>query len=414
MLCNIQKHNYLSLFLFVFLFGATCSEAFAFGTVWGRPIIGIKGWYFYMEHGNIVTAALSCSVKDPVPNCFEPKTMRALSGDGTSFGAVGAADNYSYDFSGPTEWHCSEADYIPPTINGKSTGFQSYPTTLSYAQGVLQRCRNFARNEFLEGDPIGTGGTSWTYGNYGGVLGSARYYFTTNNSYSGPISTNKTWISGASLATCNYNYSGGLASGGKCYVLNALGRGLHVVMDFYAHTNWGDTEDKTIPISIDNPPGLGNKTIAPFWENLDEPMPWTEGLSSGCYGKESRGLPAGVSSSDCSKRTLDLDWRNQKYVGYSKDVAQFDPLQGSQAIVKCNDSGDIASGSWKGCQPRGSLRLNDGTLVQQNVTTLAILEVRRQWEWIQKKIHEKFGQERGDTIICYITKDEEAKCPQPK
>lgn len=391
----------------------TFSDAYSFGTTLGKPT-GVAGWYFYKEHANIVTAALSCAVKDPVPNCFSPKTMLTLAGNGTLFGAVGAADNYSTLGSGSTEWHCSEADYIPPTINGKSTGFQNYPTSLSYAKGVFSRCRNFARNEFLEGDPIGTGGQSAIYGAYGGVTGSARYYFTTNNAYDGPITSKYT--SNATLDVCNFNYSAALASGGKCYVLNALGRGLHVVMDWYAHTNWGDTEDKSKPLSIDNPPGLGNKTLAPFWADLDAPMPWTEGLSSGCYGKESRGLegtPSAANYADCSSRALDLAWRNAQYSGYSKDVANFNPSEGSAAIVTCNDTGDIASGSWKGCQPRGSLRLSDGTQVQQNVTTLAILEVRRQWTWIQKKIREKFGEKRGNTIICYIVSDEVSTCPQP-
>ena len=54
--------------------------------------------------------------------------------------------------------------------------------------------------------------------------------------------------------------------------------------------------------------------------------------------------------------------------------------------------------------------LPNGVQVQQNVTTLAIMEVRRQWEWIQKKIYEHFGKERGDIVICYITKDEVKEC----
>lgn len=401
------------------LVGIMSSDAFAFGTTAGKP--GLSGWYFYKEHANIVTAALSCAAADPVVNCFEPDSMLALSGNGDltgltgGFGAVGAADNYSYDASGPTEWHCAEADYIPPTINGVPTGINNYPTSESYAKGVFNRCRNFVKNEFTEGDPIGT--QSNPPGKWGGVLGSARYYFTKNNSYSGDL----TWayagagLSGAigyaTLKNCVYSYYN--ASGGKCHVLNALGRGLHVVMDFYAHSNWGDVADPSRPISINNPPGLGQTTLPPFWADLDQPMPWTEGLSSGCFGKEYRGLEgtaANANYADCTSRAPDTEWRGGRYEGYSKDVSNFDPRQGSLAVVTCNDVGDIASGSWRGCMPRGSLKLPGGRLVEQNVTTLAILEVRRQWAWVQRKIYEKFGNARGATVICYITKDEVKQC----
>lgn len=392
----------------------------AFGTTSGKPAAGfVGGWYFYMEHSNITRAALSCASKDPVPNCFEAESINVLAGDGVAFGAVGAADNYSNLTSGSTEWHCAEADYIPPSINGVSTGIGSYPTSEAYAKGVFQRCRDFVKAEFTEGSQIGT--QSNPPGRWGGVLGSARYYFTTNNSYSGPLS----WayagggLSGgigyASLRGingCVFNTTGS-ASGGKCYVLNSLGRGLHVVMDFYAHSNWGDLADPSRPISIDNPPGLGQTSLAPFWEDLDAPMPWTEGLSSGCYkNNEKRGLentPA-YSASGCVGRTPDLEWRTDKYVGYSKDVADFNPADGSSAQVKCNNTGDISGANWKGCQPRGSIKLPNNTLVQQNVTSLAILEVRRQWAWVQKKIHEVFGKDRGDIVICYMIKDEVKQC----
>lgn len=385
-----------------------------FGTTNGVAL-EVKGWRYYKEHANITFAALSCQAKNPVKNCFEPGTMETLAGLGSKiygFGAIGAADNYSYKGSGPTEWHCSEADYIPPFISGVSTGISDYPTSENYAKRVFERCRNFAKEEFLFGHIEGTRAAS--PGKWGGVLGSSRYYFTTNNSFDGPL----TWyyagagLSGnlgyATLANCYFSFYN--ASGGKCHVLNALGRGLHAVEDFYAHSNWGDIADPKQPVSIDNPPGLGMTTLAPFWRDLDEPMPWIEGLSSGCYGKEWRDLPSGVKYSDCSKRVADLEWRNKKYVGYSKDVASFDPKDGVDAKVTCADYGDISSDQWAGCQPRGSIMLPNGVQVQQNVTTLAIMEVRRQWEWIQKKIYEHFGKERGDIVICYITKDEVKEC----
>lgn len=402
---------------FLFL-AAIPSMVLGFGTSSGRPVVGLGGWYFYQEHASITRAALSCEAANSVRNCFEPKTMDALAGGGAlagtnGFGAVGAADNYSYKGSGPVEWHCAEGDYIPPVINGVATGIDSYPTTEAYAKAVFRRCREFVQQELITatGSPIGT---HTRKGNYGGVLGIAQYYFTTNHSRSGPLTTGYTGCNSncfavdatgqlsyvpATLGTCYFSYYS--ASGSKCYVLNSLGRALHAVEDFYAHSNWGDIADPDRPVSIDNPPGLGKRQVGPFWDlTMSFDQAWTPGLSSGCYpNSESRGLPSGAAA-DCSNRACDIGSctdRSFKYHGYSKDIADFNWRQGAHPSVTC--------GSVDGCQPRGAVRFRDGTLVEQNVVRLAITDVRRVWAQEQDVIRSHFGITRGETIICYITRD---------
>lgn len=68
----------------------------------------------------------------------------------------------------------------------------------------------------------------------------------------------------------------------KCSVLSQLGWAMHIAQDFYAHSNWADSQDTRKPVSLTNPPGLGRTDLPNYFNYPSEHYVLPSGLISGC------------------------------------------------------------------------------------------------------------------------------------
>ena len=69
----------------------------------------------------------------------------------------------------------------------------------------------------------------------------------------------------------------------KCATLEAFGRALHGLQDFYSHSNWADEADPARPIGVDNP-GLNRSAPSPVLDlGGTSPPAVPADLSTGCY-----------------------------------------------------------------------------------------------------------------------------------
>ncbi|EAQ87434.1 hypothetical protein CHGG_04053 [Chaetomium globosum CBS 148.51] len=211
----------------------------AFGTI-NDPIV-LKQ---HNEHEMITRLAFQCPDDQKSDGiCFEPGSLDqlagyhinvlgiALTGTGTN-GAVGAPDTFDPLPEGP-EAHCDDADYLD---------IPGYPQSRAQANAKLQTCVDHLRHRFRQ------------------AVGAARRMLDERNRvrremvqlYSGD---------------CTFAFPGWQSDDfgrAKCSTLEGLGRALHGIQDFYAHSNWADDADPTQPISVANPPGLGMNGTASF------------------------------------------------------------------------------------------------------------------------------------------------------
>ena len=348
--------------------------ALPFGTIHG-DLGGILA-KFYGEHQMITRAALACNVPDPVANCFQEVSLDNLAGtlgetrasDIGNYGGVGSPDNYSTLGGGPDYWHCDGADAFADV-------FSNYPVTTVTAWTALYKCRRFVQAELTDGATAaeftkkifdGTGVTTINYGTKLGAVSNARFLLERDGT------VDKMDLSGSNRCTFIMLSSGRA----KCDELEAFGRALHAVQDFYSHSNYADTADPALPQSLTNPPGVGMTTLADFWDlsNANPVMP--RSLGSGCYPDTS-----------CANRVTHDKALN-------KDTASIDWRGGSAATVSCTKNGAAI------CSTRGLIGDNEA-----NAVRLAILETRRQWAWLQQQITAREGADRSQRIICAITQD---------
>ncbi|MEU5885174.1 hypothetical protein [Spirillospora sp. NPDC047279] len=157
----------------------------------------------------------------------------------------------------------------------------------------------------------------------------------------------------------------------KCRFVDLFGRALHGVQDFYSHSNWVDSHDTSKPTGTSNPPGIHQSAVFPlmsFRPPLSQPSDVPERLSTGCYP-----------SDECVGRIRHDEDLN-------KDVAQIDPVTG--AVTR------------DGTSARGSISDN-----QERAVLWAILDTRRQWATMRAEIRDRYGKEKGATIICALTHD---------
>ena len=348
--------------------------ALPFGTIHGD--LGGVIAKFYGEHQMITRAALACNVPDAVQNCFEEVSIDNLAGtlgetrasEIGNYGGVGAPDNYSTLGGGPDYWHCDGADAF-------ASVFPNYPITNRTAYSALAKCRRFVQAEMTDGvtaaeftkmvfSPVGV--TTITYGTKLGAVSNARFLLESNGTVDAMD------ISGDNR--CTFVLTSGRA---KCDELEAFGRALHAVQDFYSHSNYADTANPALPPSLTNPPGVGMTTIADFWD-LSNPTITSvpNPLASGCYP-----------NSSCTNRVTHDDALN-------KDTASIDWRGGASATVSCTKNGTPI------CSTRGLIGDNEA-----NAVRLAILETRRQWAWLQQQITAREGTARAQRIICAITRD---------
>lgn len=175
---------------------------------------------------------------------------------------------------------------------------------------------------------------------------------------------------------CKFN---GHQTAAKCNVLENLGLAFHAAQDFYAHTNWSDRPAKG-PINAKNPPGLDQSGRAKWLDpRLNEAFP--EGLISGCPG--------------------DLHVLG---ITFGCEYGLLPPLVGKIRVMSedlSKDAGPIGSGQGGiGATPRGRINGNFSRAV-----TAAIEDTADKWAYFQEQVIRKYGQERGNRIICIVKHD---------
>lgn len=302
------------------------------------------------EHEKVTRAGLACKEGQKSDgSCFEPASMTQLAGRRGLFGGVGRPD-LPAALAWPNETeinnpdaHCDEADYISPEDNGGKT----YPRTRQQASEQLVRCLSHLRGRFH------------------GAAESAVALFEPNTAT----------ISRPQARTgCNDFASPGRQRTAKCRFIDLFGRVLHGTEDFYSHSNWADQPHPDKPVSAANPPGLKREDVFPLM-NFRLPLaPWQdvpEKLATGCFP-----------SDECNAqgRTIRHDEE------LSKDRAIIDPVTGKVTLDNPT--------------PRGAILDNE-----QRAVDGAIKEIRRQWAEMRAELKARYGDERGEAVICVMTHD---------
>ena len=159
------------------------------------------------EHEHLTRAALACT--DEEPDCFGPATTNYLAGHDREFGAVGAPD--SDEMTDPAA-HCDNADYLDG----------GYPHTRETADATLTACVEHLRAQFRRG------------------LDSAAELLGEDGEV----------IPEEVTASPECNPKERAETRAKCTTIEAFGRVLHGVQDFYAHSNWADRADPTRPVGV--------------------------------------------------------------------------------------------------------------------------------------------------------------------
>lgn len=311
------------------------ASAGAFGTV-STPGTGQSA-----EHERMTRAALACpaGVKSD-DTCFEPASISQLAGRPGTFGAVGQPDIPPPE--GPAS-HCDDADYL-------DTG--SYPISRAAATAKLDECITHLQAQFTE---------SWAR--------ARRILFDGRDVIDPPQ---------VSLSPdCVFAGNGGQRA--KCDVLYFLGRALHGVQDFYAHSNWAD-EAAPGATGRDNPPGLNRSSLPPFLDlrHISLSLSVPRDLSTGCFHVEEL---TGGSVFSCRRRV--------RHLVINKDKGQIDAVTGATSAPTT---------------ARGLVGSNFAKAVAG-----AIADTRRQWADLRSQILNAYGPRRGGLMVCAVTHDDPVK-----
>jgi hypothetical protein len=309
------------------LIASTPGSAAAFGT--------IDSGGQNREHERITRAALSCADGTASDgSCFESRSIDYLAGHDREFGAVGAPD--SDELSDPAA-HCDDADFLQG----------AYPRTREQATATLVDCVEHMRLRFGEAADAARGlldDADRVVGDEVGLDPECRFFEAAENR-------------------------------AKCETLEGLGRALHGVQDFYAHSNWADEADPSVPVGPANPPGLdlpGPSAVLDL--RSDTPPSLPAELTTGCFVP--RDQVPGVGA--CEGRVT--------HAALNKDTGLIDPLT------------DAATDPTK---PRGKVEENFAKAV-----TGAIEETRRQWRDLRSELVARHGVERTAVMACALTRDD--------
>jgi hypothetical protein len=328
----VQRRRAILLALLLLAWNAP-APAVAFGTV--------DSGGQHREHERITRAALACT--NGTPACFEPATMDYLAGHDREFGAVGAPD--SDEMTDPAA-HCDNADYLAG----------SYPRTRDAAVASLTDCVEHLRAQFRNG------------------LDSAKDLLDDR----GEVIPEEVTVS----PECNPRERDENRT--KCTTVEAFGRVLHGVQDFYAHSNWADRPDPARPIGADNPPGLHRPGPSPLLDLRGETVvrPPAD-FTTGCYVLQDQTPGVGA----CQSRAT--------HAALNKDRGLIDPADG-----RATEPGT----------PRGQVGDNFADAVAG-----AIAESRRQWRDFRTELTARYGVDRGARMICVLTHDDPVQdCHSPR
>jgi hypothetical protein len=273
----------------------------------------------HREHERITRAALACAA-DPGSDdgCFEPASMDFLAGHDREFGGVGAPD--SDEIFVPAA-HCDNADFLEV----------GYPRTRLQATAGLVDCVDHLRDRFAEAVDLDV--------------------------------------------ECRvFEAAEGRA---RCAVLEAFGRVLHGVQDFYAHSNWADQADPARAIGADNPPGLALPAPSSVLDlRSGTPLAVPEELATGCFVLQDEVPGVG----ECGGRVT--------HAALNKDNGLVDPAKGETADPTT---------------PRGMVGDNFAKAVAG-----AIEESRRQWQDFRSALATQYGEEDAALMACALTRDDPA------
>ena len=338
--------------------------AFGFGTV-NSSALGQRS-----EHERITRIGLQCAGGAQAPECFQPSTLDSVAGKNGTWGAVGSADNMPLHLTKDEDyWHCDNADYLSPANNGG----KSYPQSRTKALDNLRACYEWGRSMLYDGS--GMYGTKFLKQALGvptwGALREARTLLNPDGSTVASPS-----------GTCDFN---GIRGNAKCNVLEPWGYVLHMVEDFYSHTNWADRADPGQRISTSNPPGLGNTDVAPFLDlrrvsspsDAEVPGDFTGGCFSGVL-------------------TNWLVCRNR--VAHTEDVNKDKELINT-----------ATGGVSDPVSPRSKIVVN-GISNGQRAVNGAAAEARRQWSLLRSELVQRYGVQQGAAMACALSMDNTSVC----
>ncbi len=288
------------------------------------------------EHERITRVALACPPGVPsTGECFEPRSMDQVAGRSGTFGAVGSPDS---DEIFTAAAHCDDADFL---------NVAGYPRTRSQATAQLRACVDHLRVRFRQG----------------------------RDASAALLRADGTVDPGQVDLTSDCTFFLGIPGRAKCNALEGFGRALHGVQDFYSHSNWTDEADPSVPISIDNPPGLNRPAPSGLLNLRDSgtpsiPVDLTTGFFKTTFFVPRDNCPA-------------ADGRIT-HACLNKDKARIGP------------GGAVSDPQ----TPRGRVRNN-----AQNAVTGAIEETRRQWRDFRDELVARFGLGRGTSMILALTRD---------
>jgi Mg-chelatase subunit ChlD len=320
------------------------------------------------EHEMITYAAFRCLEEESDGICFEKESLKNLAGwhfqdkvGRGGNGAVGSPDTLDPIPEGP-EAHCDNADFVD---------IPDYPQKRWQADGRLQTCVNHLRVRFSQG-----------------VETAARLLDDKNR-----IRKEMVEILDPKVGTCTFAFPWmqiNVAGRAKCNALEGLGRALHGVQDFYSHSNWADHSRPEERISDVNPPGLGIAANAKFFDlraqnNISSQIPYN--LTTGCFA----GLGVDTTPGSDGWWQLGPDCRNR---------VTHNTLNKDHGII----SEDGSTSSPGTDTPRSQIGNNFDLAVQG-----AIRDSRRQWELLRREIRSRYGQERGNLMICALVRDNPAQ-----
>ncbi|KAK5651586.1 hypothetical protein OQA88_11859 [Cercophora sp. LCS_1] len=336
--------------------------AAAFGTVNEPTLLGQHN-----EHEMVTRLAFQCPKGQKSDgNCFEPGSLDQLAGYHVDFwgipiigggfnGAVGSPDTMDPVPEGP-EAHCDDADFID---------MPGYPRSRAEATEALQTCVNHLRARFRQ---------AWR---------SAEDLLDDK----GAIRNDMVDLSRAFGGDCIFAFPSlqvNLRGRAKCHVIEGLGRALHGVQDFYAHSNWVDEPNPDEPISDTNPPGLARSDTAKFIVDLHAtgPIPADQiphNLSTGCFAIPDKTPGEGSCAGRVTHHTLTKD----------------------HGIIHLNGTFGAAGPDTPRAEP---VQTNFERAVQA-----AVQASRDAWANFRKELERQYGKPKADLMICCLVRDDPVK-----
>src|SRR4051794_21545099 len=289
----------------------------------------------HREHERITRASLSCSAASGSgPACLEAASIDVLAGHDREFGGVGAPD--SDEIFDPAA-HCDGADFLEG----------GYPRTRAEATAGLLDCVDHLRMRLGEA-----------------VVDAAALLDDDGQVVADEVDVEM-----------DCRTSEATEPPARCATLEAFGRVLHGVQDFYSHSNWADEADPTRPIGEDNPPGLGLPAPSPVLDLRSDTLPDVPpALSTGCFVL--RDEVPGVG--ECTGRVT--------HAALNKDNGLIDPGTG--------EATDPTT-------PRGMVGDDFARAVAG-----AIEETRRQWRDLRAELVIRYGEEDASVMTCALTHDD--------